>query len=85
MPGRGLPPPWEFPTGDLTVGQMLDFFGAMPVPLAWHNEFGGPSAYVSIADYDLAETFRDQLKIAWLDTAGAQERRDEDGVRASAR
>jgi hypothetical protein len=37
---------WQFPMGDLTIGQLLDFFverNAKPC-LDWHNEFGGPCA-----------------------------------------
>jgi hypothetical protein len=53
--------------------------------IRWHNEWGGPSAYVQIDDYDhgLAEQFGDQFKVDWLDRDEAQERLDEDLVRAS--
>jgi hypothetical protein len=31
--------------------------------LRWHNQAGGPSAYVTVDDYDLAEAFRDRFKV----------------------
>ena len=78
-PGR-----WQFPMYDLTIGEVLDFFGAHNAKpcLDWHNESGGPSAYVQINDYNLAEAFRMQVKIDWLGQKEQQERCDEDMLRA---
>jgi hypothetical protein len=60
---------WEFPMDDLTVGQLLDFFGehkSKPV-VEWHKESGGfPGAYILIDNYNLAEAFRAKFKIDWL-------------------
>jgi hypothetical protein len=35
-----LPGPWEFPMEELTLGQLIDFFGR--VPLKWHNTIDRP-------------------------------------------
>jgi hypothetical protein len=71
--------------GDLTIGQLLDFFAgrnAKPC-LDWHNEFGGPSAYVQVGDYNLARAFRRRFNVGWLSQKEQQERSDEDMFRAS--
>jgi hypothetical protein len=95
----GLGGRWQFPMDNLTVGQVLDFFAEhkRPAPswrkdagvllplleVKWHNETGGPSAYVVIDDYDVAEAFRARFKIGWLAPEEEQDRSDEDALRAS--
>jgi hypothetical protein len=77
--------PWQFPMGDLTVGQVLDFFAARALSpeLRWHYRAGGPVAYVVVADYGIARTFRSEFGIQWLSRREAQDRADEDTIRAS--
>ena len=79
------PGAWEFPMGSLTVGQLLDFFAERnAVPnITWHNGTGGPSAYVAIGDYEMAESFRDWFKVKWLSVDELEQRYAEDGFRAS--
>jgi hypothetical protein len=81
-----LPPPgWRFPMGELTVGQVLDFFDAhqagAPI-IKWQHEFGSPAAEIVFADYHLAEAFRKQFKIDWGSLQEAWERPEDDHVRA---
>jgi hypothetical protein len=50
---------WQFDMGDLTIGQLVDFFaehGGAP-EVTWHNEGGGPSAYLMIWGYERTEAF----------------------------
>ena len=84
-----LPPPgWRLPMGELTVSQVLDFFDAHqagdPI-IKWHNEFGRPTAEIVIADYYLAEAFRERFKIDWDSPQEARDRRQEDRERAATR
>jgi hypothetical protein len=71
---------WQFPMGDITVGALIDFLGRPT--LRWHNESGGPTAYVSIEDYDLAERFRSHFRVDWLSSREEQDRSEEDTLRA---
>jgi hypothetical protein len=72
---------WEFDIGEITVGQLIDFFGA--VPLQWHNETGGPCAYVVVDDRELAAKFCLTFGIEWATEREMQDRRDEDFLRAA--
>jgi hypothetical protein len=70
---------WEFPMGDLTVDQILDFFGehnSRP-SIRWHNEHG-PAAYIEIADDHLADLFKSQFGIAPLTPDEAEWASDQD-------
>ena len=76
---------FEFSMGELSVGQLVDFFGERghnAVPLKWHNESGGPSAYVVIDDRILAAEFRNRFDVDWSDKDELKKRRDEDAYRA---
>lgn len=76
---------WEFPMGDLTVGQVLDFFDEHSTPPAvkWHNEGGhGPTAYIVIDDADIAEEFTIKFGIERLSEEEIQELDEEDAYRA---
>jgi hypothetical protein len=76
-----LPPPgWRFEMGDLTIGQILDFFDAHQAAdpiINWHNASGGPHAEIVIGNYNLAEALREQFRISWdsLDMAKAKRKR----------
>jgi hypothetical protein len=82
-----LPPPgWRFPMGELTIGQVLDFFDAQqagdPI-INWHSQSGGPGAEIVIEDYNLAEAFRHEFRIRWDSPDDARARRREDYLRAA--
>jgi hypothetical protein len=70
---------WQFAMGDITVGALMDFLGRSM--LRWHNESAGPTAYVSIDDYELAEQFRDHFQVHWLSAREERDRGDEDLIR----
>jgi hypothetical protein len=60
---------WQFPMGDRTVGQLLDFFakhGALPPSkqwdLWWYDGLP-PRAYILIHDFRLAEAFAAHFEI----------------------
>ena len=59
----------------------MDFLGRPMLRL--HNESGGPTAYVSIDDYELAEQFRDHFQVHRLSAREERDRGDEDLIRAS--
>jgi hypothetical protein len=73
---------WVFPMGRLTVGQLVDFFVSAAPTIVWRNEFAGPSAYVVIGDYVLAEAYRDRFGVKWLSTEDIKDRHKEGYGRA---
>jgi hypothetical protein len=77
--------PFVFPMGDITVGELLDFFAELPdVPrIQWHNESGDPCAYVAIDDDVFAVLFGTHFKVANLSPDEMKERREEDNARAA--
>src|SRR5262249_15046710 len=52
----------EFPMGNLTIGQLLDFTGRKSgriLSVEWKREAGGPAAYVLLDDDDAADFTRE--------------------------
>src|SRR5690348_15469803 len=55
---------WWFLMGELTIGELLDFFTSHKARPAihWSNQTGGPTAYVVIGDLNLADKFRTRFE-----------------------
>jgi len=69
---------WEFPTGSLTVGQILDFFAEheQEWTIQWHATSWGPEAYIRTGDYEAAEAFRGRFGGKWLLTEERTEKQE---------
>jgi hypothetical protein len=75
---------WQFPLGDLTVGQVLDFctaHGTLPA-IKWHNTSSGPDAHLVVGNHNAAEAFKERFGVAWLSADEEAEKANEDFVRA---
>jgi hypothetical protein len=74
----------QFPMGDLTIGQVLDFcadHGTLAA-IKWHNTSSGPDAHLVIGN-SVAEAFKTQFGVAWLAPDEEAAAADEDFVRAA--
>jgi hypothetical protein len=63
---------WEYPMGDLTVGEILDFCGKMNLrpSIRWHD-VNNPTAYIRIED-DLVTSFEQHFGIHPINPGGGR-------------